>query len=447
MDYHQLWESILLDIETGVSKANFNTWFKNTYLQKIDDGTAILCVPNSFVREWLTAKYHQSILKAIRTKKSDVRALEYLISKEPKREPVRDNKVIPTQDEELPLQEYVINKEDNLNPRYTFETFVVGPFNDLAYAASQAVVQKPGIVYNPLFIYGNTGLGKTHLMQAIGNQIKKIYNQKKVCYTTSEKFAQEYITSLRNNSINIFKDKYRTYDVLIMDDIQFLSKKEKTQEELFHIFNSLYDTNRQIIFSSDRHPNHIPDIEDRLKSRFAAGMTIDIPSPDHESRYAILKAKAAILGFTIEHEILDLLAGAVAGSIRELEGALNAVTCQMKLKARPLSVNEVRNLIKNTAKPKKIMSIEEVVRAVSGFYSIETESIYEKTRRKDIIRPRQIIMYLLRKDFNISYPAIGQKIGNRDHTTVIHSCDKIEREMKENPAVEQELNQVRSILV
>lgn len=431
----------------GISKANFNTWFKNTFLSKIEDGTAIICVPNSFVKEWLVAKYHQLILKAIRAKRGDVRALEYLISKEPKKEAVKAKEVEPVMSESLPLNEQTVNKDDNLNPRYTFETFVVGPFNELAHAASQAIIQKPGIVYNPLFIYGNTGLGKTHLMQAIGNQIKKIYPNKKVYYVTSEKFAQEYITSLRNNQINIFKDKYRAYDVLIMDDIQFLSKKERTQEELFHIFNALYDTNRQIIFSSDRHPNYISDIEDRLKSRFAAGMTIDIPAPDHESRYTILKTKALLQGFSVPHETLDLLAGSISGNIRELEGALNAITCQMKLKSRDLSTQEVKGLIKNSAKPKKMMTVDEVVKAVSSFYSIESDSIYEKTRRKDIIRPRQIIMYILRKDFNISYPAIGQKIGNRDHTTVIHSCEKIEKETKDNPTLEQELNQIRSILV
>jgi len=444
----QLWDNVLLEIEMNLSKANFNTWFKDTFISKIEDGTAVLCVPNSFVKEWLSAKYHSLILKSIREKRGDVRALEYFISKDRKKE--KDSLIENSNTEpvaSLNLEDYSVNSEDNLNPKYSFDSFVIGPFNELAHAASQAIIQKPGIVYNPLFIYGQTGHGKTHLIQAVGNEIKKIYKQKKVFYVTSEKFAQEFVTALRNNQIGSFKDKYRNFDVLIMDDIQFLSKKDKTQEELFHIFNSMYDTNRQIIFSSDQHPNYISDIEDRLKSRFAAGMTIDIPTPDHESRYAILKTKALHHSIDIEHDILDHLAGAVVGNIRELEGALNSVICQTQLKNRVLTLQEVKQLIKNTSKPKKIMSVKEVIKIVSEFYNIDEMSIYEKTRRKDIIKPRQIIMYLLRKDFNISYPAIGQKIGGRDHTTVIHSCDKIEKEVRDNPTLEQELNRIRSILV
>ena len=446
MDYKQLWDGVLVEIEMSVSKASFNTWFKDTFISQLSEGAIILNVPNTFVKEWLATKYHNVILKSLRKIHPEVRALEYIISKEGikrREEPILDEKQ-PTGT--LPLVEQYINKEDNLNPKYTFDSFIVGPFNELAHAASQAVISKPGMVYNPLFIYGNTGHGKTHLIQAIGNQIKKLYSNKQVFYVTSEKFTQDLVNSIASQKVNVFKEKYRKYDVIIMDDIQFLSNKEKTQEELFHIFNSLYENNKQIIFSSDTHPHYIPNLEDRLRSRFAAGMTIDIPAPDHESRTAILNAKAHQLGLDVSSEITTFLATHIPGNIRELEGVLNTVLCQTHLKKRPLSLQEVKDLIKNTSKPKKLISTKEVIKIVSDFYNIEESSIYEKTRRKDIIRPRQVIMYILREDFNISFPSIGQKIGGRDHTTVIHSCEKIKNDLKVDNSLNQEINQLRALL-
>ncbi len=446
MDYKQLWDGVLVEVEMTVSKASFNTWFKDTFISGWSDGAIILSVPNTFVKEWLSNKYHNVILKSLRKINPEIRALEYTISKDgAKKAPDKpQNKMGDTGI--LPLVEQHINKEDNLNPKYTFDTFVVGPFNELAHAASQAVINRPGLAYNPLFIYGNTGHGKTHLIQAIGNQIKKLYPQKLVYYVTSEKFAQDLINSITSQKVNAFKEKYRRYDVIIMDDIQFLSNKEKTQEELFHIFNSLYENNKQIVFSSDTHPHYIPNLEDRLKSRFAAGMTVDIPAPDHESRTAILNAKARQLGLDVTPEIINFLATTIPGNIRELEGVLNTVLCQVQLKKRPLSLNEIRDLIKNASKPKKLISTKEVIKIVADFYGIEESSIYEKTRRKDIIRPRQVLMYILREDFNISFPSIGQKIGGRDHTTVIHSCEKIKGDIKEDNALNQEINQLRALL-
>ncbi len=450
MDYKQLWNNVLAEIELSVSKANFNTWFKDTYIGSVDDGEVVLHVPNAFVKEWLNQKYHPIVLKSLRKLRDDVRSLSYKISKESLIRKVEE-KAGPTETADktatgsLPLHDTYINKEDNLNPKYTFETFVIGPFNELAYVASQAVIKKPGIVYNPLFIYGSTGHGKTHLIQAVGNEMKKLYPQKKVLYVTSEKFAQEFVNSVSSQKISGFKEKYRNYDVIIMDDIQFLSNKEKTQEELFHIFNTLYEENKQIIFSSDQHPNYIQNLEDRLKSRFAAGMTIDIPAPDYESRLAILTAKSSQMKLELSPEIIDFLATNVPGNIRELEGVLNTVFCQVELKKRSLSLSEVRGLIKNSTKPKKLLSTKEVIKIVADFYNIEEQTIYDKTRRRDIIRPRQIIMYILREDFNISYPSIGQKMGGRDHSTVIHSCDKIKEELKVNGSLNQEINQLRAM--
>ncbi|MFA6095789.1 MAG: chromosomal replication initiator protein DnaA [Candidatus Paceibacterota bacterium] len=447
MDTKKLWESVLGGIEIQVSRANFNTWFKDTYIHRISDGTVYLAVPNAFVRDWLSNKFHKVILKSLRDLGGDIRALEYAIGKTQEKrydgEPV-ERMASPVS--ELPLQELYINKEDNLNPRYTFETFVVGPFNELAHAAAQAVMKSPGTAYNPLFIYGDTGRGKTHLMQAVGNFIKSSNPSKKVFYVTSERFAVDYMNALQTGKANQFKEKYRKYDVLIMDDVQFFSSKEKSQEEFFHLFNTLHENNKQLICSSDKHPNHIPDLEDRIKSRFAAGMIVDIPAPDHESRVAILRAKSLVHGLNLPTEVLEFLGQSVDGNIRELEGVLNSISMQTTLRGRDLNLIEIKNILKTNSKPKKNISIKEVVKVVSDFYNIEESHIYEKTRKKEVVKPRQVIMYILREDLNISYPSIGEKMGGRDHTTVIHSCEKIKEDIKNDQALVQELSHIRSLI-
>ncbi len=445
MDSKKLWDSVLVEMELTLSKPNFNTWFKDTSIVRQEDGAVYLGVPNTFVQDWLGSKFHNSILKALRNQSGNIQSLHYVISKDDGKEKHDIHKNIqPTK--ELPIADVYINKEDNLNPRYTFDTFVVGPFNEFAHAASQAIIKKPGIVYNPLFIYGGTGHGKTHLIQAVGNHIKNTSN-KKVFYTTSEKFSQELVNALQLNKPNFFKEKYRKYDVLIMDDIQFFSGKMKTQEELFHLFNHLYENNKQIIFSSDKHPGLIQDLEERLKSRFSAGMIVDIPTPDNESRAAIIRNKSNTSRYPLSKEVIDYLAYSVTGNIRELEGIINSITCQSDLKGRELSISEVKNFVKNNTKPKKLVSTKEVVKTVAEFYNIEEQLIYDKTRKKEVIKPRQIIMYILREDFNISYPAIGEKLGGRDHTTVMHSCEKIKNDMKADEILIQEINQLRSIFV
>jgi chromosomal replication initiator protein len=448
MDNKKLWDSVLVGIELSLSKASFNTWFKDTYIARVDDGIVHLAVPNAFVKEWLVTKYHKTILKSLRELSDVIRNLEYIISRDDirKKESEQARPICNNLNTALPLHEYYIDKENNLNPKYTFDTFIVGPFNELAHAAAQAVVKNPGMSYNPLFIYGNTGHGKTHLIQAIGNHIKVTAPHKKIIYLTSEKFAIDYINSINERKANLFKEKYRKYDILIMDDIQFFSNKESTQEELFHLFNTLHENNKQIVFSSDKHPNLIPNLEDRLKSRFSSGMIVDIPPPDQDSRAAIIKSKAGSVGLIIDQEITEFIASNVEGNIRELEGIINSLICQTQLKGRNLNISEVRNLIKNSSKPKKNISAKEIVKIVADFYNIEEASIYEKTRRKEVVKPRQIVMYILREDCSISFPLIGQKLGGRDHTTVIHSCEKIKNEIKTDIALSQEINQIRTML-
>lgn len=445
MNTKQLWDSCLAEIESGMSKANFSTWFKNTAIVKESGGIIYIGVPNEFVRDWLQNKYHKLITKTIADAYESMRAVEYIISK------IENKKTesVPTQEaglyvnKELPLKDLYINPDDNLNPRYQFNSFIVGTFNELAYAASQAIIDNPGTKYNPFFIYGGTGLGKTHLIQSIGNSIKEKHPGKKVHYITLEKFATDFVNSLQGNKANSFKEKYRKYDLLIIDDIQFIGKMEKIQEELFHTFNTFYENNKQIVFSSDKHPNYIPELADRLKSRFAAGMIVDVSEPEYESRLAILKVKLNEQNVVLDQEIVEYIASAVEGNIRELEGSLNVIVCQYHLKNRPLTLLEVKSLLKNSMKPKKNIAIKDVVKMVSEHYQIDEADIYDKTRKKEIVRARQVVMYLLREDFNVSYPLIGQKLGGKDHTTVIHSCLKIKSDLKNDPQLMEELEQIR----
>lgn len=441
-------DQVLTQIEIAVSKANFTTWFKDTFIDRQEEGVIYLSVPNTFVRDWLSKKYHSLVLKILRETASHVRALEYVISRSDGRRRYQESHSLGQTavqiGSELPLSDLYINREDNLNPRYTFETFVIGPFNEFAHAASQAVIKKP-LAYNPLFIYGSTGHGKTHLIQAVGNQIKN-NNNKKVYYLTAEKFAVDFLNSLNTGKINLFKEKYRKYDVLIMDDIQFIANKDKTQEELFHIFNSLYENNKQIIFSSDKHHRFVPGFEDRLRSRFDAGMIVEIEKPDFESRLQILKNKSRQMNFSLSNDSIEFLAGAVNGNVRELEGVLNLILCQSQLKNRELSLTEIKNLIKHNNKPKKVLAVKDVVKAIADFYNVDEKSIYEKTRRKEVVKPRQVIMYFLREELEISYPSIGDKLGGRDHTTVIHSCEKIKGELKVDTILAQQIDQLKAML-
>ena len=442
----QLWNSVLSEVESQISRANFSTWFRNTYIAKQDDGMIYVAVPNEFVKEWLSTKFHKMILKSLRELSDGVRGLEYVIAKEQKKEEKEDaNSKQCADTEKLPLAEVYVDRESNLNPRYTFNSFVIGSFNNLAYAAAQAIIKNPGLTYNPLFVYGGTGVGKTHLIQSIGNHLKKELG-KRVLYITSEKFLVDYISSLQNDTTNIFKEKYRNYDTLIMDDIQFLSNKEKTQEELFHVFNALYDSNKQIIFSSDVHPNFIPGLESRLKSRFSAGMIVDINQPEYEARSSIITLKLHSRGIQVPGDVVDYLALSIEGNIRELEGAINTLVCHASVGERGLTLDEVKRIIKHTEKPKKSVSVKDVVKTVAGFYDIEEKDIYEKTRRKEIVRPRQIVMYVLREDYDASYPMIGKNLGGRDHTTVMHSCEKLKKDITEDDVLRSEVEKIRSLI-
>lgn len=438
----ELWNSCLEDIKKEISAGHFNTWFKNTSLIKEEDGIIFIGVPNDFIKEWMVTKYQKLILKSLVSIADHIRGVEFTISRftpfEQKQEVSLEQKK-----SELPMHDLYVNRDDNLNPRYTFDKFIVGSFNELAYAAAQAVIKRPEQSYNPLFIYGGSGLGKTHLIQAIGNEIKKIYPEKKVIYITLERFMNEYVSSVQNSRGVVFREKYRKFDVLIIDDIQFISGKDGTQNELFHLFNTLYEQGKNIIFSSDKHPNHIIGLEDRLKTRFNAGMTIDIQEPDLESRMAIIKEKTSTLSIPLSDEVLSFIASSITGSIREIEGVINLISMHSEMKQKPVSLTEIKLLVRNSVKPKKNISFEHVVKQISDYYNLDERIVYEKTRRKEIVKARQIIMFILREDFNESYPSIGLKLGGKDHTTVIHSYEKIKEELKTNPSLMKEVDDIR----
>ncbi len=441
----ELWENALVELELSISKPNFNTWFKDTHIVRIEDGSVYLGVPSQFARDWLSTKFHKDILRSLRGLSESVRTVEYIISRGAKKSSDEAARIVPPPVTELALE--AVHAKTNLNPRFTLSTFVVGPFNELAHAASQAVIRKPGIAYNPLLIYGPTGLGKTHLIQAIGNHFRLQTPDRKVYYVTSERFSMDYVSALQAGKVQSFKEKYRQYDLLIMDDVQFLAGRDKIKEEFFHLFNFLHDSNKQLVFSSDQHPNVIQNLEDRLKSRFAAGMVIAVTPPDHQSRLAIVRTKAALHNVLLPDEVLEYLATTIEGNVRELEGALNTLLIQFEMRDTPLTLNDAKTLLRGAgAAAKKAVSVQDVVKTIANFYGVEEASIYEKTRRKEVVRPRQVIMYLLREDFHISFPTIGEKMGGRDHTTVIHSCEKIKNDLRGDSILNQEIHQIRLML-
>jgi chromosomal replication initiator protein len=442
MNEKEVWNIVLSELESTLSKANFQTWFPNTHLVKIDNGEVTIGVPNDFVKDWLDGKYKLKVLEIMRNHFPSIRSIVYTV-KTIKKDPTITNSHSENRlSQALPLE----NRDDGLNPRYTFKQFIIGGFNELAYAASQAIIKNPGTTYNPFFVYGNTGLGKTHLIQATGHAIKHNFSNKKIYYTSFERFLNDYVDSLKRNSASQFKDKYRKFDCLIMDDIQFISGKEKAQEELFHLFNNLYNENKQIIFSSDRHPNMIIGLEDRLKSRFAAGMIVDINNPEYESKLLILKEKVGARQNLIGDDIVSYIAQNYVGNIRELEGIINVIIAQAELRQLPIHINDVRQIMKNHIKEKSSRSPEDIIETVSKYFNIQPAMLSGKTRRQDVVYPRQICIYILRDFLNSSYQAIGEKLGGRDHTTIMHSYEKVKTEKETNPQINKELEEIKQIL-
>ncbi|MDD5098580.1 MAG: chromosomal replication initiator protein DnaA [Candidatus Pacebacteria bacterium] len=441
MTNEELWQSVLSQIQLNISPANFATWFANTKISTIEDSDVIVSVPNSFSKEWLEQKYHKEILRILKSLDENIKEIKYVVNPINVKLSNIDKKSFKKEDlnEQLGFSELEVSKDTNLNPKYTFDNFIIGPFNEIAYAAAMSIVEDPGKNYNPLFIYGDVGLGKTHLVQAIGNKIKENDPGKKVKYVAAEKLISIIVTAIRNQSIEDLKKNLRELDVIIVDDIQFLAGKDKTQEEFFHTFNSLYQKNKQIILSSDRHPNNIPAITERLKSRFNGGMIADINIPDYETRLAILKQKTEEKNVIIPADILEYMANNIQKNIRELESAVNRMAIYRKTN-KTIGLDDAKKLLKNIiVSPSKITNYKKIVETVTEFYDIPSGNLFFTSRKKEFARPRQISMYLLKKELKMSYSEIGRKFGGKDHTTVIHAYQLIEKEYEENDKVRQEI--------
>jgi len=443
MNKEELWQAVLAQIQLNISQANFATWFKDTGIISNKESSAIVSVPNSFTKEWLENKYNKLILKILHGLDEEIKEVRYEVGKTDLKTFKKTFLHLP-ETEQLEFKEFKVDKETNLNPRYTFESFVVGPFNELPQAAAWAVSKNPGVVYNPLFVYGGVGLGKTHLLQAVGNAVAQNFSQKKIKYIPAEKFTSEVVASIKNRSIEGLKSKLHQIDVLILDDVQFLAGKEKTQEEFFHTFNALYEKNKQIILSSDRPPKAIPALTERLRSRFEGGMIADISYPDYETRIAILKTKSGERAIEFSDEVLNYIASNIQRNIRELEGALNRLIAYQNLNNRPPDLEIAKALLKSLIlSPNRIATPKKIIQAVAEFYDIEDKDLLSSSRKKEIVKPRQIAMYLLREELKSSYPFIGRKFGGRDHTTAIHSYKKITKELEKNEPLNEELGLIK----
>lgn len=446
MNNVELWQSVLAQMQFHISKANFATWFQNTEIISKEDEKVIISVPNAFSKEWLSNKYNKLILKTLHDIDDSIKDLNFIIKPQPaKNSPIKTigNENERLNETQLKFEEFKTNKETNLNPRYTFGNFVVGSFNELAHAAALAVADNPGFTYNPLFVYGGTGLGKTHLIQAVGNKISEDSKKKKVKYISSEKFVSSIVSAIRTNSMEAFKASLAPIDVLILDDIQFIAGKNKSQEEFFHVFNSLYEKNKQIILSSDRPPNAIAELEDRLRSRFEGGMIADVSLPDYETRLVILKTKLQEKNMELPEDVLDYIATNVKKNIRELEGALNKLLIYNKIN-QTLDLETVKKLLKGFVfSPFDVANYKKIIETVAKFYNLEEKNLFDPTRRKEIVKPRQIAMFLLRKELKYSFPAIARKFGGKDHTTAIYAYKKILQENEENNKLTEELNLIK----
>lgn len=456
MNLTDLWKAALGEIRLNISKANYLTWFKNSFIKEIKDGVAFIGVSSNFAKEWIENKYHKNIYQILTNLEPSIKKIEYLVAESPRsvepEEALEARKKFKLKkfkniENQPTFYELTIDPETNLNPKYTFENFIVGSYNELANAAALAVVENPGTKYNPLFIYGGVGLGKTHLLQAIGNKLKQEKKKSKILYVSAERFTEDLVRAIMEQKMSDFKNKFRNLDLLLIDDIQFIAGKDKAQEEIFHTFNTLSQKNKQVVFTSDRPPKAIPSIEERLRSRFEGGMTADIGYPDLETRVAILKTKNEATKNLIPEESLYYLAEVITKNIRDLEGGLNRLIAQAKLQNRPLTLEETKKILSSVLnKPSEYISPQKVIKKVAAFYDLKEDEILGHSRKKELVKPRQIIMYLLREELGYAYANIAEKLGQRDHTTIIHACKKITKEIEKNPLFAQEILVLKDLL-
>lgn len=444
---HALWQSVLGEIELSVSHANFTTWFKNTELIEQSEDSITIAVPNIFAKRQFEVKFNDQIKSVLEKNGVTPRRVTYIVKTTGKKAVSREVTAAPSREvEELIAPRPKASTPTNgLNPRYTFANFIVGSSNDLAYAACQAVAANPGTKYNPLFLYGGVGLGKTHLMQAVGNEIVKNQPDANVVYINTETFTKEFVDSMRFKKKTV--DKYRNADVLIVDDMQFIAGKEKTQEEFFHTFNVLHQSNRQIIISSDKPPKSIPTLTERLRSRFEWGMSIDVQMPDFETRCAILETKASLSGIELGRETVEYLANNIKTNIRELEGALNQLLAYAEMRGVAPDIATAEGLIGNVrhSRPQHVTA-KQIIDKTARHFQIDYKEICSSKRDKHIVVPRQVAMYLLRSELHLSFPKIAGELGRKDHTTAIHSVEKIEKAIKLDYLIREQVAEIREKL-
>ncbi|HSX07930.1 MAG TPA: chromosomal replication initiator protein DnaA [Candidatus Saccharimonadales bacterium] len=457
MQQSSLWQAVLGEIELSVSRGNFITWFKNTNLLRHDNDTIIIGVPNVFIKQQLERKYNDLIVTTLQKNGANTTRIEYKIHSTLTAHQTEEGEDIltaapaprpqsPARTERPQTNTLAHAYRQGINERYTFDNFIVGSGNELAYAACQAIAANPGTKYNPLFLYGGVGIGKTHLIQAVGNEVLAQNSRARVVYVSSEQFVQEFVDALRFKKNTDFADFYRGADVLIVDDVQFLAGKEKIQEEFFHTFNALHQANKQIIISSDKPPRDIPTLEERLRSRFVWGMSIDMQNPDLETRYAIVQTKAEAHGVDLARDVSEYLATNVQTNIRELEGALNQLLAYCEMRELEPTLAIASSLLGATQTRPKHLSARQIVERTARHFQIPVEDILGPKRDKDIVVPRQVAMYMLRSELHLSFPKIARELGRKDHTTAIHSIEKIEKESKEDSDLRTAITQIKERL-
>jgi chromosomal replication initiator protein len=460
MQDERLWQAVLGEIELSVSRGNYVTWFKNTRILKFKDDILVIGVPNVFVKQQLERKYNDLIMELLIKNGITPAKVEYkihadlatgkrgdeeeplvLVNNQAPTSSIRPAATMSSQSNSL-RHSYRLG----LNEKYTFENFIVGSGNELAYAACQAIAANPGTKYNPLFIYGGVGIGKTHLIQAVGNAVMTKNPSARVLYISTEQFVQEFIDAVRYKKNTDFASYYRNADVLIIDDMQFIAGKDKTQEEFFHTFNALHQANKQIIISSDKPPKDIPTLEERLRSRFAWGMSIDMQNPDFETRCAIVNSKAGDVGIELPPDVTDYLANHIQTNIRELEGALNQLIAFCEMRNIAPDVTIVTNLLSANKSRPKHLSARQVIERVSKHFQVPMDDLLGPKRDKDIVVPRQVAMYILRSELHLSFPKIARELGRKDHTTAIHSVEKVEQELTFDAIIRQHVSDIKERL-
>ncbi len=447
MKADEIWQAALGELQLEMTRATFETWVKPTSMMSYEDGRFAIAVPNAYAQEWLQNRLSSTIkrvLTGITGRSIEVKFVVW--NKEEKKEPVALLNGMDTSSH-LNGNGYANGRApmpSGLNPRYIFDTFVVGNSNRLAHAACRAVAERPASQYNPLFLYGGVGLGKTHLLHAIGHVA--VSNDLQVLYVSSEEFTNELINAIRAQNTSAFRDKYRTIDVLLVDDIQFIAGKESTQEEFFHTFNALHGNGKQIVMTSDRPPKALITLEDRLRSRFEWGLIADIQAPDLETRLAILRDKAESHGIAIPDNVLDFIARQVQSNIRELEGALNRVLAYARLTGSPLTPELAASALADLMARPTTVTLDELVMTVSDFYSISRDDLLGRSRSKELVHPRQVVMYLAREELQLTLPQIGESLGGRDHTTVIYGVEKITQAIDSDDNIRREILAIRERL-